>query len=137
MKHYLTSFQTDNLMLPKAIRKIMRSADGEVYFGKTLISEKANRAYMLCKMDVFNKTILLPAQLVNIGTITKQAIRASSLPASEKLLLFRNSCPEMPVSFFTKLQNFSPLNYSVVLNHNSLSPILMTGTWSLKSSVFR
>lgn len=49
-------------------------------------------------------TILLLAEVVDLGVVTRHAIRSNSLSASEKLL-FRHSCPEIPVSFVTKSQD--------------------------------
>lgn len=43
------------------------------------VFEEGNTASKLCKLNVSNKAILLPAELVDIGTARKHAIRSVCL----------------------------------------------------------
>ena len=95
-KNYLTSFQTDNPMLPfLSVEKIMRRLMN--MFVKKEVLEEANTAYKLIKLDVSKKENLSAPQLVDCGTATKHFLKSNNLPADQKLQ-FKKSCVAMLVS---------------------------------------
>ena len=123
-KNYLTSFQTDNPMLPfLSVEKIMRRLMN--MFVKKEVLEEANTAYKLIKLDVSKKENLSAPQLVDCGTATKHFLKSNNLPADQKLQ-FKKSCVAMLVSIVQKLQEKYPLNHTIVRNSRSLSPIVMS-----------
>ena len=123
-KNYLTSFQTDNPMLPfLSVEKIMRRLMN--MFVKKEVLEEANTAYKLIKLDVSKKENLSAPQLVDCGTATKHFLKSNNLPADQKLQ-FKKSCVAMLVSIVQKLQEKNPLNHTIVRNSRSLSPIVMS-----------
>ena len=94
-------------------------------FVKEEVLEEANIAYKLIKLDVSKKENLSAPQLVDCGTATKHFLKSNNLLADQKLQ-FKKSCVAMLVSIVQKLQEKSPLNYAIVRNSRSLSPIVMS-----------
>ena len=89
-KNYLTSFQTDNPMLPfLSVEKIMRRLMN--MFVKKEVLEEANTAYKLIKLDVSKKENLSAPQLVDCGTVTKHFLKLNNLPADQKLQFKKSS----------------------------------------------
>ena len=106
-KNYLTSFQTDNPMLPfLSVEKIMRRLMN--MFVKKEVLEEANTAYKLIKLDLSKKENLSASQLVDCNTATKHFLESNNLPADQKLQ-FIKSCVAMLASIVQKLKEKIPL----------------------------
>ena len=102
-KHFFTSFQTDNTVLPffcDTIEKIMRKPMQK--FVKREVLEEANTVSSLYKADLEDKKILLLAEQVTIGTARKNTIKSNNVHSNKKLQ-FRKGGLEMLISIVKKL----------------------------------
>ena len=122
MHEYLLNFQTDRPMLPfvaDSLEKQMRNLMKIII--KPAILDEAKTAYALMKIDLNKGENLLASFSLNIGTRLKQMMSSSNLKQEEKRKFLRE-CSCSIISLLKKLQERSPLRFSLCRNASSLSP---------------
>jgi hypothetical protein len=82
------------------------------------------QAYKLIKLDVSNKESWLPFQQIHLGTATKTALNKSGATDSVELK-FKGDCVLLLVKMIAKIQERSPLKYSIARNSSCFSPLEM------------
>ena len=89
------------------MRRIMR------LFVRKDILEKAVTTFMLNKLDVSNKNHLFSPNHVHLDTATKASMSKSGATDTLKLE-FKKDCITILSNLITKLQERSPMKYSIV-----------------------
>ena len=125
LKGFLQIFQTDNPMLP------FLAANLESMF-KTLMKMFVRReildgvvtGYKLVKIDLTNSSNIVPSELINLPTATKNLLKSNIL-SEDKKRQFKKDCITILVAIVSKLQERSPLKYLVVRCASCIAPLNM------------
>ena len=125
LKVFLVGYQTDKPMLPFlcndidiVLRQLLK------IFMRRDVIENAVTLYKLIKLDVSNKELWLPFHQIHLGTATKTALNKSGATDSVKLK-FKEDCVLLLVKMIAKIQERSPLKYSIARNSSCFSPLEM------------
>ena len=123
---FLTIYQSDKPMIPflaKDLYKLMKSIM-QRFIKKTTISD-ATTIKKLMAINVKDKTLHLQPSEINVGYTTEKRLEEliQQKKISEKTQLeFRLDCTKCLQTLMGKLQDKSPLNYSIVRNLSCLDP---------------
>ena len=85
------------------------------------VIKAAATAYKLIKLDVFDKSIRLPASSVKLTTATEAFLSSEDISASEKSN-FRQDCIILMSRMISKLQERNPLKYQIVRCMSCIAP---------------
>ena len=93
-------------------------------FVPTKVLEEAYTPYKLIKVDLSKKDVCLPTELVDLGTATKQKLKAVGASKDQKIKL-QKACSNMLKAIVEKMQEKCLLKYLVVKNASCLKPTSM------------
>ena len=119
---FLTRFRTNNPMLP-----FLSDTLGEMFTSLVSMVIKQNvlndttTARKLVKIDMTDKENQLDAVSIKLGAALKEML--SALGGTDvKIQNFKKKCKDSVIAIIAKLQESSPLQYTVVRMASSLSP---------------
>ena len=91
---------------------------------KPQVLEQNDTAYKLATLDVSKKDNRLLPETINIGNAAKQKLATSKVSDLDKLNYY-NDCVELLTALVSKIQERSPLKYSLVRSLCCLDPKLI------------
>jgi hypothetical protein len=126
METFLKKYQTDFPMIPflgKDVGDLLRNVLRR--FVKSDIVTEATTAFKLLKVDVCDVNKHKAQKSIDIGFIAEQELKKcidSKRVSARDVLQFRNECKNALICVVEKLQEKSPIVYSLVRNLDCLDP---------------
>jgi len=130
VESFLVEYQTDKPMIPflaQDLAELVRNCMDR--FVKTSVMEEANTIQKLSHVDVSKKDILKNYKNVDIGFVAQSELKSIVIgkKASElEVMEFKQECIGFLDKLVTKINEKSPISYSLVRSLSCLNPVVIS-----------